>query len=448
MTGISRRDALAATIALAAAQEPAMAHVPTAQPRDDRYARGLAALRAVGGEDYDATARSLDSLTPDFSAILVAGAYGDVIARPALSLKARELISVAAITTLGTARPALKFHVNGMLNTGWSPKEVVETAIHAVVYAGFPFAQDALLVIRDLFRERGIMADTSSGRPRGDDWKLGVEQLLATGGDDAAAIARQALEGDDAAAELARLTVTFAHGEVWNRPSLSQKDRALATLAMAITAGNQDDRVRFHVENSLRAGWTRVEIIELLIQMTVYVGWPQALTAVAPAMAAFAAAEKPASLPKAGSAAAAIAGPRLASESDDARYQRGVATMGRISRSSGEAVVDSFRDVAPDLGRYILEFAYGEVFARGDLDLKSRELATVAALTARGTAADETPLKVHVAGALNTGASEGEIAEAILHMLPYAGFPRVQAAMGLAAEVFGERKADATKYRQ
>src|SRR3990170_2173968 len=183
MTGISRRDALTASITIAALQEPAMAQTATARQRDDRYARGLAALRAVGGEGYDATARSLDPLTPDFSSILVAGAYGDVVARPELSLKARELISVASIMTLGTARPALKFHVNGMLNTGWSPKEVVETAIHSTIYAGFPFAQDALLVIRDAFRERGIAVDTSQGRPEGDDWKLGVGQLLAIGGD-------------------------------------------------------------------------------------------------------------------------------------------------------------------------------------------------------------------------------------------------------------------------
>ena len=443
MTGISRRDALTASIAIAALQEPAMAQTATVRQRDDRYARGLAALRAVGGEGYDATARSLDPLTPDFSSILVAGAYGDVVARPELSLKARELISVASIMTLGTARPALKFHVNGMLNTGWSPKEVVETAIHSLIYAGFPFAQDAMLVIRDVFRERGIAVDTSQGRPVCDDWKLGVRQLLATGGDAAAAIARATVESDDAAAELALLTVTFAHGEIWNRPGLSPKDRAFATLAMAIAAGNQDDTVRFHVESCLRTGWTRAEIVELLIQMTVYVGWPQALTAVAPAMAAFAAAEKPGGLQRAGGGAASLADHGPTVETDEVRLQRGVTAMGRISRSSGEAVVNSFRDVAPDLGRYILEFAYGAVFARDGLDLKSRELATVAALTARGTAADETPLKVHVAGALNTGASEREITEAILHMVPYAGFPKAQAAMALAAEVFGERRAGA-----
>jgi hypothetical protein len=49
----------------------------------------------------------------------------------------------------------------------------------------------------------------------------------------------------------------------------------------------------------------------------------------------------------------------------------------QISKSSGEAVVKSFEDIAPDLGRYILEFSYGDIFSRPNLDLKTRELVTV-----------------------------------------------------------------------
>jgi hypothetical protein len=66
------------------------------------------------------------------------------------------------------------------------------------------------------------------------------------------------------------------------------------------------------------------------------------------------------------------------------------------------------------------------VFARPNLDLKTRELATVAALTAKGTAADALPLKVHVHAALNVGANRQEVVEAIMHMLPYAGIVSVQ----------------------
>lgn len=403
----------------------------------DRRARGLEALAAVGGADFSQT---LDPLSPDLSRILIEGAYGDVMARPGLSQKTRELINVAVITATGTARPALRFHIAGMLQTGWSAREVVETILHSVVYAGFPFAQDAMLLAREVFAERGVGAGIATGRPVGDDWRLGVEQLLETGGEDAAAFARRVLEGSGPSPDLDRMTVEFAHGEIWNRSGLTPKDRELATLAMVIAIGNLDATVRFHVEACLRTGWSRAEVIELLIQMPVYVGWPQALTAVAPVLAAFAAADRPDGFAPASRAARMLATQRVQAEADEARFGRGVTAMGRISQASGEAVVDAFRDVAPDLGRYILEFSYGEIFSRPGLDLKSRELATVAALAARGTAADETPLKVHVAGALNTGATEQEVTEAILHMLPYAGFSRVQGAMVLAQEVFMQRQ--------
>ena len=59
--------------------------------------------------------------------------------------------------------------------------------------------------------------------------------------------------------------------------------------------------------------------------------------------------------------------------------------------------------------------------------------------TAKGTAADAVPLKVHVHGALNVGANRQEVVEAIMHMLPYARFVSVHQAMTGAAEVFVER---------
>lgn len=436
-TDRGRRTMIQTTMGLmtAAALGNSAAAQSSEEPGADRRARGLEALRVVGGGDVS---RNLDPLSPDLSTLLVEHAYGDVMARPGLPLKTRELINVAVITALGTARPALRFHIAGMLETGWSPREVVETMLHSVVYGGFPFALDAMLLARDVFAERGVTVGTGTERPDGDDWVLGVEQLLKTGGDDAGAFVRRVIEGSGPSPDLDRLTVEFAHGEIWNRPGLALKDRELATLAMVIAVGNLDSTVRFHVEACLRTGWTRAEITELLIQMPVYIGWPQALTAVAPALDVFAEVE-------AGGLAApsltgeAIAMQRSQSEPDDARFNRGVSAMAATSQVSGEGVVDAFRDIAPDLGRYIVEFAYGEVFSRPGLDLKSRELATVAALTARGTAADGTPLKVHVEAALNTGATKQEVTEAILHMLPYAGFSRVQAAMTVATQVFSDQ---------
>ncbi|QET91588.1 carboxymuconolactone decarboxylase family protein [Roseomonas mucosa] len=105
----------------------------------------------------------------------------------------------------------------------------------------------------------------------------------------------------------------------------------------------------------------------------------------------------------------------------DDRYVRGVARLAEIDGAAGDAVIAGLSDLAPDLGRYIIEFGFGDVYSRPGLDLRTRELATVAALTAMGNARPQ--LEVHLGAALNVGATTAEIVEVILQMALYAGFP-------------------------
>lgn len=119
------------------------------------------------------------------------------------------------------------------------------------------------------------------------------------------------------------------------------------------------------------------------------------------------------------------------------RYQRGWKKLEEIDGKAGESVVESLKDICPDLARYIIEFPFGDIYSRPGLDVKSREIATVAALTALGTAAPQ--LKVHIHGALNVGCSREEVVEVILQMAVYAGFPAALNGMAAAREVFRER---------
>ena len=125
----------------------------------------------------------------------------------------------------------------------------------------------------------------------------------------------------------------------------------------------------------------------------------------------------------------------MASQND--RQERGAAALAAITGGTGAAVVESLKDLAPDLAQWIIEFSYGDVMSRPGLDLRSRQFATVAALTAMGTAAPQ--LKVHIAGALNVGCQPAEIVEVILQMAVFAGFPAAINALNLAREVFRER---------
>lgn len=121
----------------------------------------------------------------------------------------------------------------------------------------------------------------------------------------------------------------------------------------------------------------------------------------------------------------------------DNRYARGLEKLKEIDGHQGERVIESLKDIAPDLGRYIIEFGFGDIYSRTALDLKSREIAVVAALTALGNAAPQ--LKVHLHGALNVGCGKEEIVEVIMQMAVYAGFPAALNGMFAAKEVFAER---------
>jgi 4-carboxymuconolactone decarboxylase len=119
------------------------------------------------------------------------------------------------------------------------------------------------------------------------------------------------------------------------------------------------------------------------------------------------------------------------------RYHRGLRKLKEIDGEAGERVIGSLKDIAPDLGRYTIEFPFGDIYSRPGLDLRSREIATVAALTALANAHPQ--LKVHINAALNVGCTRQEIVEVIIQMAVYAGFPAALNGMFAAKEVFGER---------
>jgi 4-carboxymuconolactone decarboxylase len=123
-------------------------------------------------------------------------------------------------------------------------------------------------------------------------------------------------------------------------------------------------------------------------------------------------------------------------ESQD-RYQRGWEKLKEVDGEAGERVVESLGDIAPDFARYLIEFPFGDIYSRPALDLKSREVAVVAALTALGNAAPQ--LKVHIHGALNVGCTRQEVVEVIMQMAVYAGFPAALNGLFTAKEVFKER---------
>ncbi|MDM0040839.1 carboxymuconolactone decarboxylase family protein [Variovorax sp. J22G21] len=126
--------------------------------------------------------------------------------------------------------------------------------------------------------------------------------------------------------------------------------------------------------------------------------------------------------------------PSNSNSNGNLRYERGLARLREIDGEGGIKVVESLADIAPDFARLVIEFPFGDIYSRPGLDLRSREIAVVAALTAMGNAAPQ--LKVHIQGALNVGVTRTEIVETIMQMAVYAGFPAALNGLTAAREVF------------
>ena len=137
------------------------------------------------------------------------------------------------------------------------------------------------------------------------------------------------------------------------------------------------------------------------------------------------------------SGVATAPGASAAPEASSGRYARGLAVLRQVSGDRGAEVVESLSDIAPDLGRYVVEFAYGDVYARPGLDLRQRQLVTIGALAAQGDTAPQ--LRFHLDAALRVGLSPVEVVEALIHVVPFTGFPRALNAVQAAREVFADR---------
>lgn len=118
------------------------------------------------------------------------------------------------------------------------------------------------------------------------------------------------------------------------------------------------------------------------------------------------------------------------------RYEKGKEVIESIQERSLDEIFEGLEDIAPDMSRFVVEFPYAEIYTRPEVDLKTRELCTVAALTVLGTIPQ---LKDHINAALNVGNSPREVVEIIMQMSAYAGFPKSINGVVAAKEVFDER---------
>jgi len=109
------------------------------------------------------------------------------------------------------------------------------------------------------------------------------------------------------------------------------------------------------------------------------------------------------------------------------RYHKGVEILQRIGLTGSQAISSRVAEIAPDFARMAIEFPYADLYGRNGLDLRTREIAAVAALAALGASA--THLRGHVESALHLGWSRQELIEILMQTAFHAGFPAALCAL-------------------
>jgi len=122
---------------------------------------------------------------------------------------------------------------------------------------------------------------------------------------------------------------------------------------------------------------------------------------------------------------------------ENERFIKGTEMLNAVDSKAGGDVIASLGEIAPDLGKYIIEFAFGDIYSRKGLSLQEREIVTITSLLTAGGC--EAQLAVQMIGSLNVGISPEKVMEVFIQCIPYTGFPKVLNAVTVAKKVFAER---------
>ena len=123
------------------------------------------------------------------------------------------------------------------------------------------------------------------------------------------------------------------------------------------------------------------------------------------------------------------------------KYDQGIEKIQELVQGTDENptgfmdIGDGFKDIAPDLSRYVVEFAFGDIYSRPGLDNKQKVMTTITALVAQG----KPQIEMHIKTGLSVGLTPEEIVGCIIHLIPYTGFPSVLNALKAAQKVFAEQ---------
>lgn len=243
--------------------------------KDERYQRGAARLAALDPAALEQLTAAYGDVAPEMLDLIVAFAFGDVHTRPGLSVTERQLGIVAALAALGNAPGQLRFHLGAALNAGCAPEELVEAMYLVVVFAGFPAGLNGLSAAKEVFAARGVRVPPVAS-PKGSRRERGMAALEASSQGSGQAVLERV---GRIAPSMVDFLLDFSYGDVISRQVLSPRGKELVMIAAAAARGAMLPQLKVHVAAGLAVGLSQEEIVELLLQMAVYAGFPASLNA-------------------------------------------------------------------------------------------------------------------------------------------------------------------------
>lgn len=233
----------------------------------------------------------------------------------------------------------------------------------------------------------------------------------------------------DISPDLGKFIIEYAFGDIYTRDGLDLKSKEIAVVAALTAMGNAQPQLKVHINGALNTGSSINELKEVILQMSVYSGFPGAINGMNALKEVLQERQKHAIKDKIGKTAT--------NTTQTDRLKLGEQELSKLDSLQVSRLKNAYNDFSPELVKLTLEFGYADIFSRDNLAPKYRQIATIASLTALGTAQPQ--LKFHINAGLNIGLTETEIKEIMLLMTVYSGFPSAINGTNALKEVLTER---------
>lgn len=236
-------------------------------------------------------------------------------------------------------------------------------------------------------------------------YKRGYDRLIEVDGHAGQAV----IEKLDALSPImSQYVVEYVFGDVYCNQGITDAEREIAVVASLTALGNARPQLKVHLHAALNVGCSAKTLVHVINQTAPYAGIPASLNALKVLEEVME--ERSIQLELA----------QQSCQNQEDYYQTGAIKLNALQANQDQILRESLGELSPKMVDYIL-LTYGQLFDEEALNPQHRQIATVASLTALGTAKPQ--LKLHLLGALRVGVPPETIEQIMLTMTVYAGFP-------------------------